>query len=207
MDQRELEVTALCDGAATLTKSGNRIASLALLWAAVGIGPTHLRAHRNLAAALANNGDLDAAAEEFARYVEFMLKSGEFQRAARELVYANASLGQHPALVKVGRELIPLGAIADALALPERAAIAPLAEPSRQISATSAAPATVAVVQSGEPPRDERQPEQPFDRSVERTPLLGLSLRAARLATAALMTALASVTLSNLFALVAFAAR
>ena len=64
MNQRELEVTALCDGAATLTKGGNRIASLALLWAAVGIAPTHLRAHRNLAAALANNGDLNAAAEE-----------------------------------------------------------------------------------------------------------------------------------------------
>ena len=107
MNQRELEVTALCDGAATLTKGGNRIASLALLWAAVGIAPTHLRAHRNLAAALANNGDLNAAAEEYARFVEFMLKAGEYQRAALELVYANSSLGHQAALVKVGRELIP----------------------------------------------------------------------------------------------------
>ena len=191
VDQRDIEVTALCDGAATLSKGGNRIASLALLWAAVGIAPTHLRAHRNLAAALANNGDVDAAADEFARYVEFMLKAGEYQRAALELVYANSSLGQHPALVRVGRELIPLGAIADTLALPATTAVA-----ARQTAAPIAAPraANEAIAPSA-------------SAEADRTPLLGLPLRSARLAAAGLMTALATVTISNVFSLVALAAR
>jgi tetratricopeptide (TPR) repeat protein len=195
-DQRDGEVSALCDGAATLSKLGNRIAALALLWAAVGIAPTHLRAHRNLAAALANNGDVDAAAEEFARYVEFMLKAGEYQRAALELVYANSSLGSHPALVKVGRELIPLGAIADALSLPAAPAT-PALEAPRQIPAQPVVPATPAT--AAEP--------YTVEALIDRTPLLGLSMRSARLAAAGLMTALATVTLSNVLSLVALAAR
>ena len=197
MNQRELEVTALCDGAATLTKGGNRIASLALLWAAVGIAPTHLRAHRNLAASLANNGDMEAAAEEFARFVEFMLKAGEYQRAALELVYANSSLGYQPSLVKVGRELIPLGAIAESLALPART----MAEVQRP------APQTAAPV-SVENARPILTPPAAIAAAVvERTPLFGLSLHAARLVMAGLMTVLASVTVSNVFAIVASAAR
>lgn len=204
MNQRELEVTALCDGAATLTKGGNRIASLALLWAAVGIAPTHLRAHRNLAAALANNGDLNAAAEEYARFVEFMLKAGEYQRAALELVYANSSLGSQPALVKVGRELIPLGAIVESLALPAR--VAPQVQQALpQLAASvSYAPARVSIEDSA----PILAPAAPIAAAaIDRTPLLGVSMRAARLAMAGLMTVLASVTLSNVFAVVASATR
>ena len=43
--------------------------------------------------------------------------------------------------------------------------------------------------------------------AIDRTPLLGVSMRAARLAMAGLMTVLASVTLSNVFAVVASATR
>ncbi|MGH2499430.1 MAG: hypothetical protein ACRDF0_04990, partial [Candidatus Limnocylindria bacterium] len=90
------DVAALCDGAAVLAHAGNRVASLALLWAAVGIAPTDVVAHRRLAAALANSGDVDGAAEEYARYIEFVTKRGHVQRAAVELAYGRAALGDVP---------------------------------------------------------------------------------------------------------------
>ena len=196
---RDVEVAALCDGAATLSQQGNRIASLALLWAAVGIAPTHLRAHRNLASALANSGDPDAAAEEYARYIEFMLKGGEYKRAALELVYAKASIGEHASLLKVGREMIPLSAIAESLALPEpvRRETVALAAP-QAASRLAAAPVLDAM-----PPLNILEAARA---NAAVTPLLRLPLRAVRLATAGAMTALASLTFANLLSIAALAA-
>jgi hypothetical protein len=116
------DVAALCDGAAMLSKAGNKVASLALLWAAVGIAPTDFIAHRRLAAALTNSGDVDAAAEEYARYVEFALKLGDVQRAALELAYGRATLGDVPALRNAGAVSVQLGDIVPLLA-PPRAAL------------------------------------------------------------------------------------
>jgi hypothetical protein len=89
---------ALREGALTLSRQGNQVASLAVLWAAVGLAPDDLVLHRWLAARLANLGNRDAAAGEYARYVELMLERGDVARAELELRYGRATLGDMPAL-------------------------------------------------------------------------------------------------------------
>lgn len=124
-DMQRSDLDALKDGAAMLTQAGNRVAALAVMWSAVAIAPTDLGAHRRLAAMLANAGDLDAAANEYARYVEFMLPIGDVGRATMELAYGAKFLGAHPALheaaekiVNAVRALVPIEAVAPAPTLP-----------------------------------------------------------------------------------------
>src|SRR5690349_14643045 len=81
------DLDALKDGAAMLTQAGNRVAALAVMWSAVAIAPTDLASHRRLAAMLANAGDTDGAANEYARYIEFMIPIGDVARATMELAY------------------------------------------------------------------------------------------------------------------------
>jgi hypothetical protein len=100
------DLEALKDGATTLLKAGNRVAALALLWSAVAIDPVDLAVHRRLAAALANGGDLDGAANEYARYIEFLLPLGEVGRAVNELQYGAATLGGHPALHQAAEKIV-----------------------------------------------------------------------------------------------------
>jgi hypothetical protein len=97
-EMRKSDLDALKDGAAMLTQAGNRVAALAVMWSAVAIAPTDLAAHRRLAAMLAGAGDRDGAANEYARYIEFMLPIGDVGRAAMELTYGAKVLGAHPAL-------------------------------------------------------------------------------------------------------------
>jgi tetratricopeptide (TPR) repeat protein len=111
----QVEVDALCRGAAVLSREDNRIAARALLWAAVAIDPQNFVAHRRLAAALLNSDDTNAAAEEYARYIELLLKEDDVRRAAAELAYAQAFLGDVPQLSSAAAHLVPLGAIAKAL--------------------------------------------------------------------------------------------
>src|SRR5438105_2837203 len=100
------DLDALKDGAATLTQAGNRVAALALMWSAVAIDPTDLGAHRRLAAMLANSGDLDGAANEYARYIEFMLPIGDVARASMELAYGAKVLGGHAALQEAAEKIV-----------------------------------------------------------------------------------------------------
>lgn len=181
-DDRTVEVEALCQGAVTLTREGNRVAAMALLWAAVGIAPNDLLAHRRLAAGLANNGDVDAAAEEFARYIEFMLKAGEYRRATLELGYARSMVGDHPSLRAVAAERIPLGEAVAALAL----------QPG---PTTRVLPARTA-----EPVRVEPAPAIVPERNGG---YRWLPPAAARVSATAAMAALALITLNNLVALAA----
>jgi hypothetical protein len=92
------DLDALKEGAAMLVQAGNRVAALSLLWSAVAIDPTDLSSHRRLAATLAHSGDLDAAADEFARYIEFVLPLGDIPRAMDELSYGVSMVGGHEAL-------------------------------------------------------------------------------------------------------------
>jgi hypothetical protein len=124
-EMHKSDLDALKDGAAMLTQAGNRVAALAVMWSAVAIAPTDLGAHRRLAAMLANAGDLDGAANEYARYVEFMLPLGDVGRAAMELAYGAKMLGVHPVLheaaekiVVAVRALVPGDAVAPAPTLP-----------------------------------------------------------------------------------------
>lgn len=98
-----------------LTREENRIAARALLWAAVAIDPQNFVAHRRLAAALLNAEDVDAAADEYARFIELLLKEDDVRRAAGELAYARAFLGDIPQLRSAADHLVPLGEIAKAL--------------------------------------------------------------------------------------------
>ena len=124
-DMQRSDLDALKDGAAMLTQAGNRVAALAVMWSAVAIAPTDLGAHRRLAAMLANAGDVDGAANEYARYIEFMIPIGDVGRATMELAYGARVLGAHPALheaaekiVNAVRALVPADAVAAAPSLP-----------------------------------------------------------------------------------------
>ena len=108
----DVEVDALCRGAAVLSREDNRIAARALLWAAVAIDPQNFVAHRRLAAALMNGEDVDAAAEEYARFIELLLKEGDVRRAADELAYARSFLGDVPQLRAASEHRVLLGDIA-----------------------------------------------------------------------------------------------
>ena len=98
VEMHRSDLDALKDGAAMLTQAGNRVAALAVMWSAVAIAPTDLGAHRRLAAMLANAGDIDGAANEYARYIEFMIPLGDVARATMELAYGSKVLGNHAAL-------------------------------------------------------------------------------------------------------------
>ena len=100
------DLDALKDGAAMLTQAGNRVAALAVMWSAVAIAPTDLGAHRRLAAMLANAGDVDGAANEYARYIEFMLPLGDVGRATMELAYGSKVLGGHAALHEAAEKIV-----------------------------------------------------------------------------------------------------
>jgi hypothetical protein len=99
------DVEALKDGAAMLLEAGNRVAALALLWSAVAIDPIDLGAHRRLAAMLANAGDVDGAANEYARYIDFVLPLGDVGRATNELQYGARMLGGHAALHEAAEKI------------------------------------------------------------------------------------------------------
>jgi hypothetical protein len=114
----QVEVDALCRGAATLSREDNRIAARALLWAAVAIDPQNFVAHRRLAAALLHAEDVDGAADEYARFIELLLKEQDVRRAASELAYAQSFLGDMPQLSAAAGHLVPLGDIAKALGSP-----------------------------------------------------------------------------------------
>src|SRR5256885_7483132 len=100
------DLEALKDGAAMLTQAGNRVAALAIMWSAVAIAPTDLGAHRRLAAMLANAGDIDGIANEYARYIEFRIPIGDVGRATMELTYGVKVLGGHPALHDAAEKIV-----------------------------------------------------------------------------------------------------
>jgi hypothetical protein len=128
------DLEALKDGAAMMIQAGNRVAAMALLWSAVAIDPTDLASHRRLAATLAHGGDIDGAAEEYARYIEFMLPLGEVGRAALELSYGASVLGGHRALHEAAEKIVTA---VRAIVPPSNAAIAPPAPPLRAVAPTT----------------------------------------------------------------------
>jgi len=120
------DLDALKDGAAMMIQAGNRVAAMALLWSAVAIDPTDLASHRRLAATLAGGGDINGAAEEYARYIEFMLPLGEVGRATLELSYGSSMIGGHRALHEAAEKIVTA---VRAIVPPEGVAIAPARVP------------------------------------------------------------------------------
>jgi len=132
------DLEALKDGAAMMIQAGNRVAAMALLWSAVAIDPTDLASHRRLAATLAHGGDIDGAAEEYARYIEFMLPLGEVGRATLELSYGASVLGGHRALHAAAEKIVTA---VRAIVPPTNASIAPGTNKAFAPSAPAARPA------------------------------------------------------------------
>ncbi len=123
---RRADLEQLKEGAALLAQHGNRVAALAVLWAAVAIDPVDHAVHRRLAATLASGGDLDGAAHEYTRYVEFLLPRGELEAATAELHYAAQTLGRVQTLADA---VTNVAAQLPALLEASRSRVAPVAEP------------------------------------------------------------------------------
>src|SRR6266850_7856268 len=136
------DLEALKDGAAMMIQMGNRVAAMALLWSAVAIDPTDLASHRRLAATLAHGGDIDGAADEYMRYIEFMLPLGEVGRATLELSYGAGVLGGHPKLHEAAEKIVTA---VRAIVPPIGASVAPAAISSLAPSAPAMRPAAAAV--------------------------------------------------------------
>ncbi len=157
------DLEALKEGAAMMIQAGNRVAAMALLWSAVAIDPTDLASHRRLAATLAHGGDIDGAADEYMRYIEFMLPLGEVGRATLELSYGASMIGGHPKLheaaekiVNSVRSIVPQVGAGFAPSLPAMRPVAPALRP----TAPTRAPVDVAV--TGPLPAPRLLPKVPF---------------------------------------------
>lgn len=126
----------LREGAAALTKGGDRGNAIELLKEAVALDPLDLAAHRRLAAAFSLAGDPTAASNEYMRFIQLELSSGDPERAKLEAMYALETLGEIPALHAVAQSVgLPLRTV--------RGAAAP-AQPSQATAPTpQTAPAAV----------------------------------------------------------------
>ena len=97
-------LAALREGAAKLAKAGVHDGVVALLTEALQLDPLDLGAHRRLAAAHALAGEMDAAANEYVRYVGLLAYSDP-SGAQRDLRYGLDSLGALPGLVELATEM------------------------------------------------------------------------------------------------------
>jgi hypothetical protein len=127
---RRADLEQLKDGAALLAQHGNRVAALAVLWAAVAMDPVDQSVHRRLAAALASGGDLEGAAHEYVRYVEFLLPRGELELATAELHYAAQTLGR---VQKLTDAVVRVKAQLPELLERSRERVAPIAAPTTEL--------------------------------------------------------------------------
>lgn len=91
----------LLRGAAILSHAGNRTAAIAALGSAVALAPDDLTAHRRLAAAYANAGDIDRARSEYERFVARLQARGCPDAAAAELAYAAMLFAARPTVPSV----------------------------------------------------------------------------------------------------------
>jgi tetratricopeptide (TPR) repeat protein len=91
-------LTTLREAAGRFAQAGDRATAVGLLLEAVAIAPADLAAHRRLAAALANQGDLPSAIREYARFVDVALEEKDTRRAWLELAYGRETLGDLPGL-------------------------------------------------------------------------------------------------------------
>jgi thioredoxin-like negative regulator of GroEL len=91
-EDRASSLRVLREGAAALTKSGERSGAIGLLRQAVVLDPRDLATHRRLAAALALAGDTDASVQEYARFIRDLRDSGDRERAKNEVAWAKGQL-------------------------------------------------------------------------------------------------------------------
>src|SRR5438477_11448414 len=132
LEDRDGALLALREGAAAFARKNDRVNAIALLGVAVEIAPFDLAAHRRFAAALANQGDLISACQEYGRFIDAALAQRDTRRAWLELTYGRETLGDLPQLL----------AIADRVAAAQGGAM-PAPPPPVRVAATPSAPAGV----------------------------------------------------------------
>ncbi|HZP96314.1 MAG TPA: hypothetical protein VFC31_08285 [Candidatus Limnocylindria bacterium] len=170
LDDTEAALTTLREGAARFAKANDRATAVSLLAEAVALAPSDLSAHRRLAAALANQGDLPGAVEEYARFVDAALASHDSRRALLEIEYGRETLGDLPGLVALVDRVT--GAPAQGRVDGPRPA-------SRQAPLPHYAPASTAPTTTAQPAKAPRPPEPPAARRLEldATPSTSLAAR------------------------------
>jgi hypothetical protein len=132
LEDRDAALLTLREGAGAFARKNDRVNAIALLGVAVEIAPSDLAAHRRLAAALANQGDLISACQEYARFIDVAISQRDTRRAWLELTYGRETLGDLPQLL----------AIADRVAAAQGGA-KPTPPPPVRVAATPSAPAGV----------------------------------------------------------------
>lgn len=152
LEDADAAVTTLRDGAAKFARTGDRASAVSLLAVAVTLSPMDLPAHRRLAAALANQGDLPGAVEEYARYVDAALVGGDSRRALLEVSYGRETLGDLPGLVALVDRISSPGThpapAARVSAAPPVARRSPIAQPANGATKPSPAKAPLKVERS-----------------------------------------------------------
>ncbi len=102
-EDRAGALRVLRDGAAALSRSGDRSAAIGLLREAVALDARDLSTHRRLAAALALAGDKEAAVQEYARFIRDLRDAGDVERAKTEVAYAMGQLSDVPGVDSLER--------------------------------------------------------------------------------------------------------
>jgi hypothetical protein len=102
-EDRAGALRVLRDGAAALSRSGERSQAIGLLREAVALDARDLSTHRRLAAALSLAGDTEAAVQEYARFIGDLRDSGDVERAKIEVAYAMGQLRDVPGVDSLER--------------------------------------------------------------------------------------------------------
>lgn len=103
-EDRAGALRVLLDGGAALAKADQRTNAITLYREAVALAPSDHGAHRRLAAALMNAGEMDQAAEEFVRFIAGT-RVNEPARATSEAEYALERLPGNAAVAEAAREV------------------------------------------------------------------------------------------------------
>lgn len=158
LEDRDAALVALREGAAAFARKNDRVNAIALLGIAVEIAPFDLAAHRRFAAALANQGDLISACQEYSRFIDAALAQRDTRRAWLELTYGRETLGDLPQLL----------AIADRVAAAQGGAM-PTPPPPVRVAATPStpAPAPVQTVPVKAPPAPAPAKRAPDEAALE----------------------------------------
>ena len=158
LEDRDGALVALREGAAAFARKNDRVNAIVLLGVAVEIAPFDLAAHRRFAAALANQGDLISACQEYARFIDTALAQRDTRRAWLELTYGRETLGDLPQLL----------AIADRVAAAQGGAM-PTPPPPVRVAATPStpAPAPVKIASITRPPTPAPARRLPDEAAVE----------------------------------------